>query len=428
MIDRSIAPESVDFASFEIKQASSDFLDNGLLVYYLQSGLQNILRLELVFAAGSWFESSKGLSYLSSKMMVEGSKSRTSKEIAECIATYGAFMEIHSGFENVNFTFYLMEKHLANLLPVISDCIFGAVFPEEELLNLKNITTQSLKVNKEKSQFLASAEFRRVLFSETHPYGRQYWEDDIETVSKNKIADFAKEFFALNTLEIFVSGQFTMDSTKQKLNQYFGKTSFGREQNSTIKVIQPAIEKRESLIKKSESVQSSIRLGCHAIQRNNPDYIPLTIANEILGGYFGSRLMRNIREDKGFTYGIQSSLQTLKNGAYFVISTDVKIENTRETIDEIKKEIQILQSEFVFEKELETVKSYMLGRFMNSINSPFSLMDKFKTLHYSDLDYSFYNDYVQSINNVSSDQIQQMAIQYFDHSKMCQVVVGQLDN
>jgi len=135
MIDRSIAPESVDFASFEIKQASSDFLDNGLSVYYLQSGLQNILRLELVFNAGSWFESSKGLSYLSSKMMVEGSKTRTSKEIAECIATYGAFMEIHSGFENVNFTFYLMEKHLGNLLPVISDGIFGAIFPEEELLN-----------------------------------------------------------------------------------------------------------------------------------------------------------------------------------------------------------------------------------------------------------------------------------------------------
>lgn len=428
MIDRSIAPESIDFASFEIKQVTSDFLDNGIAVYYLKSGLQNILRLELVFHAGSWFESLKGLSYLSSKMMVEGSKTRTSKEIAECVANYGAFMEIHAGFENVNFTFYLMEKHLNNLLPIISDCIFEAIFPEEELLNLKNITTQSLKVNKEKSQFLASAEFRRILFTESHPYGRQYWEADIESISKNKIADFAKEFFVLDKLEIFVSGQFEIDSTKQKLNQYFGKTSFERVQNIDTKVVNPTIEKRESLINKPESVQSSIRLGCHSIQRNNTDYIPLTIANELLGGYFGSRLMRNIREEKGFTYGIQSSLHTLKNGAYFVIATDVKIENTRQTIEEINKEISILQSESVSEKELKTVKSYMLGRFMNSINSPFSLMDKFKTLHYSCLNYSFYNDYVQSINKVGSDQIQQMAIQYFEHSKLSQVVVGQLDN
>lgn len=428
MIDRTIAPESVDFASFEIKQASSDFLDNGLPVHYLQSGLQNILRLELVFAAGSWFESSKGLSYLSSKMMVEGSKTKSAKEIAECIAMYGAFMEIHAGFENVNFTFYLMEKHLVNLLPVISDSIFEAVFPEEELLNLKNITTQGLKVNKEKSQFLASAEFRRILFSESHPYGRQYWEADIESVSKSKIIDFAKEFFTLDKLEIFVAGQFGIDSTKQHLNQYFGRTSFDRVRRSSSKVINPTTEKKESLIIKSESVQSSIRLGCPAIQRSNPDYIPLIITNEILGGYFGSRLMRNIREDKGFTYGIQSSIHTLKHGAYLAIATDVKLENTRHTIEEINKEIWNLQSEFVSEKELQTVKSYMLGRFMNSINSPFSLMDKFKTLHYSDLNYGFYNDYVQSINKVGSDQIQQMAIRYFDLSKLSQVVVGQLDN
>ena len=418
MIDRTIAPKSVDFASFAIKQATSDFLDNGIPVHYLQSGLQNILKLELVYAAGSWFEPSKGLSYLASKMIVEGTKGRPAKEIAECIAAYGAFIEIHSGFENVNFTFYLMEKHLSNLLPIISECIFEAVFPEKELLSLKNITTQSLKVNKEKSQFLASAEFRRLLFSEPHPYGRQYWEDDIESVGKDEILNFAKEFFALNRLEIFVAGQFNIDSTKQQLNQYFGKTYFGGVRNAPAKVIHPSTEKRESLINKPESVQSSIRMGCHAIQRDNPDYVPLTIANEILGGYFGSRLMRNIREEKGFTYGIQSSLHSLKHGAYFAIATDVKMENTSQTIEEINKEITLLQSEPVSEKELKTVKSYMLGRFMNSINSPFSLMDKFKTLHYSGLDYGFYNDYVQSVNIVSADQIQQMAIQHFDCSKM----------
>ena len=428
MIDRSIAPESVDFASFEIKQAVSDCLENGIPTYYLQSGLQNILRLEFVFAAGSWFESSKGLSYLSSKMMVEGSKSKTAKEIAECIATYGAFIEIYSGFENVNFTFYLMEKHLSNLLPVISECIFEANIPEVELVNLKNITTQSLKVNKEKSQFLASAEFRNVLFSEAHPYGRQYWEEDIASISKNTISDFVKEFFTLDKLEIFVSGQFDLSRTKNQLNKYFGQKSVEKVLGSSIQDKRIHVDKKDSLILKTDSVQSSIRLGCQTIQKNVPDYIPLTIANEILGGYFGSRLMRNIREEKGLTYGIHSSLHTLKHGAYFVISTDVKIENTYQAIEEIKKEIKILQLELVSEKELETVKSYMLGRFMNSINTSFSLMDKFKALHYSSLNYGFYNDYVQSINRVTSIDVQKMANRYFDLSKISQVVVGQLDN
>jgi zinc protease len=428
MVDRTIAPDSVDFTSFEIKQASTNFLDNGLPVYYLQSGLQNILRLELVFNAGSWFEPSKSLSYLSSKMMVEGSKTKSAKDIAESVAAYGAFMEIHAGFENVNFTFYLMEKHLSCLLPVISDCLFESIFPADELLNLKNITTQSLRVNKEKSQFLASAEFRKILFSEPHPYGRQYWEEDIEAVSKNKVEEFANEFFTLDKLEIFVAGQFNEDTVRHLLNQYFGKTLFNKISAKKSPVVDSVGNQKESVITKAGSVQSSIRVGYHVIQRNNPDYIPLAITNEILGGYFGSRLMRNIREEKGFTYGIQSSLHTLKNGAYFVIATDVKIENTRQTIEEINKEISTMQSKLVSEQELQTVKSYMLGRFMNSINSPFSLMDKFKTLHYSDLNYQFYNGYVQSVNQVDPEKIKDMANRYFNQSNLLQVVVGQLDN
>jgi len=428
MIDRNVAPDSVLFLPFEIKQAQPTFLQNGLPVFYLQSGSQKILRLELVFNAGSWHEKSSGVSYLASKMLVEGSIKYSSKEIAEYIATYGAFMEIHPGFENVNYTFYLMEKHMENLLPLISEIIKNANFPIEELYNLKNITIQSLRVNKEKNQFLASLEFRKALFTDSHPYGKQYWEDDIESVSQNQIFEFAKQFFTLDRLEIFVSGQFDIETTSECLNRYFGQQELKSCFNTNIISKKNTIVDKEVFITKSGSVQSSIRIGCQSISRSNPDFIPLTVTNEILGGYFGSRLMRNIREDKGFTYGIHSSIHTLKNGAYFVIATDVKIENTRQTLNEISSEILKLQSENISEEELDTVKSYMLGRFMNSINSPFSLMDKFKTLHYSGLDYDFYGNYVNAIQNVSAKDIQIQAVKYLNYQELVKIVIGGIDN
>ena len=186
----------------------------------------------------------------------------------------------------------------------------------------------------------------------------------------------------------------------------------------------PVSNTQQLLIEKHNALQSSLRLGCITIDRNNEDYIPFLVVNEILGGFFGSRLMKNIREEKGFTYGIHSSVNSLMDQTYFVISTDVKKECTKETIEEIYKEIEKLKTELISEVELKTVTSYMLGRLMNSLTTPFALMDKFKTIYFSKQKYEYYERYNNIVSNIGPEEVKAIANKYLQPEGFSKVIVG----
>lgn len=426
MLDRTIGPEVHSFSPFKIKQAETRYLDNGSPIHFLVSGTQPILRLEFIFPAGTWFEPSNGLSYLASKMILEGTKYRSAKDIADQIALYGAFIETQQGYENLNITLYLLEKHLDDVLPVIDEIFTKSIFLEIELANLKSLTSQSLKVSKEKNQFLASINFRKALFGENHPYGRQYWENDIEMVNRNELVQFSNNFINWNKCQFFVSGQFSIPNVSNKINKFLKSSTCEYAETIFPKIDLISPDTDLLVIERKSSVQSCIRYGCLTINRNNPDYTGLLILNEILGGFFGSRLMKNIREDKGYTYGIHSHVQTLMKSSYFVISTEVKKENTHDTLIEIEKEIETLKTNFISDLELKTVTSYMLGRFMNSINSPFALMDKFKTIYFSGLGYDYYDSFNYKLMNVTPADIKVLANKYFDYNNFSKVVIGSL--
>jgi predicted Zn-dependent peptidase len=165
-------------------------------------------------------------------------------------------------------------------------------------------------------------------------------------------------------------------------------------------------------------------LGTQIINRSHPDYQKFLVTNEILGGFFGSRLMKNIREDKGFTYGIGASVNVFEHEAYMVIGTDVKKEVANQTFEEIEKEIKMLQTTLVDEEELAIVKNYILGSFMGSINTPFSLIDKYKTLHYSNLNYDYYDRYYETISQISAETVREIAQQYLNYDEMVKISVG----
>jgi zinc protease len=167
-----------------------------------------------------------------------------------------------------------------------------------------------------------------------------------------------------------------------------------------------------------------LRIGKKLFNRTHPDYIPFVITNEILGGYFGSRLMKNIREDKGYTYGIYSSIGSLKNEGYWVIAADVKKEFAENAIAEIFKEINKIIEQPVETEELERVKKYMLGSFMNQLNTPFDLMDRFKAIHYTGLDYSYYDRFIETVKTISSETIQKIAQTHFTPNNLVIVKVG----
>jgi predicted Zn-dependent peptidase len=221
---------------------------------------------------------------------------------------------------------------------------------------------------------------------------------------------------------IFISGKISEKEIKV-LNQQFGRIAFEQKNNSIAHALtcQKAIQHREI---KENALQSSIRVGQEGINRSNPDYFGFSMLNTILGGFFGSRLQKNIREEKGFTYGISSSLAPMHRGGYWVVGTDVKNENVEETLSEINKEVRIIQEELVGEEELNLVKNYLMGSFTGELTQAFDIAEKVKIIEMEGLSEDYYDLFQSKIIEIRPKEIRDLANQYLDPSQFTQIVVG----
>lgn len=419
-MDRTIAPLIKPLSDFQLQEAKHQILDNGINIYTIDQGEQPLIRLEVVFEAGTKYETKPGVSFITSKMLQEGTKSYSAADIQESIAALGAFIEVHHGAERINLTFYLLTKYIDKFLPILKEIMTVATFPEENFKNVVNIAANNIKVNLQKNSVVASQEFKKLLYGQNHHYGYSVQENDLYVITLNDITDHYNRYIKGCDFEIFISGSIDKFSN-DVLNAFFSGFKVSIARPNFEKAFE-VVSRQEILVKKEDALQSSIRMGRVMFNRSHEDYFKTMVANEILGGYFGSRLMKNIREEKGLTYGISSQLVSLEDSGYFIIGTDVKKEYTRLALDEIYKEIDILSNDLVSEHELETVTSYMHGSYLGSINSAFALMDKFKTLHYSGMDYSYYTRYIHTLKSITSEEVKAYSAKYF--KDLNEVVVG----
>lgn len=420
MLDRKIAPPFKRVANIAIPQAKRTCLDNGIPLYYIEAGKQPVVRLEFIFKAGAWYEDNKGASYFAAKMLSEGTQQKSSAQISYEVEKFGAYLELNPTLDYSIVTLECLSKHLNNLLPLLHEILRQPTFPEDELVTLKNIKAQQTRVQNEKSSFLASKKFREAIFGEAHPYGKDLSLEDIDKLTRDDVRSFYDQYYTL-PFEVLISG-LPNSGFIADINKIFGQTVLQKAAADPTYISHPISS--PTIIEKEANLQSSIRVGKKLLTKDQPDYVKLLIVNEILGGYFGSRLMKNIREDKGYTYGISSALVPLRNDGYFIIGTDVNKENTRNTLQEIYKEIEVLQTTLISDDELNTVRSFMIGSFLSEINTPFALSDKFKGVHLYGLGYDFYDSYLQTVNNITSTEIRDLAQQYLQRDTFSEVIVG----
>jgi zinc protease len=424
MLDRTLAPEYHIIDKIDILRIQTQDLAHGVKLHTLNAGELPIIKLEVILPAGNYFEAKENASFFTVKMLPEGTKKYTSNQITEYVDQFGAFSDFNNGSDKVSISFYTLEKYLEEILIILCDLILEPTFPEKELNNLKQITLQNLQVNLEKNSFLASRILKEVLFGKNHPYGRSLYEQNIMDVQREDLVAHWQNYMLNKSFDIILAGQLN-DSHIALTQKYLGNLIENVSDKHQGQLVDATPDKQKKhLVDKSESLQSSIRIGKHLFQKNHPDYFKMTILNEIFGGYFGSRLMKNLREDKGLTYGVYASLAMHRNNGYMTIGTDVKKELTEQTLNEIYKEALRLQQEPIEAKELETVQNYMLGSFAGSINTAFDLTDIFKSIYFSDLDYSFYDQYLHTIRTITPDEILETAQKYLSPDSMFEVVVG----
>ncbi|MDX2002404.1 MAG: pitrilysin family protein [Chitinophagales bacterium] len=422
-LDRKAVPPLQFIKGLHVEAPQKTVFPNGLPLYAF-GGLQlDAIKVEFVFKAGKWYENKKLIAKSTSRMMKEGSEKWNALQIAEELDYYGASIKTFSGSDTATLTFFSLNKYFDKILPIMEEVIKRPAFPQNDLnIYLANNKDQLLQ-NQAKNEYRADRQFNFNLYGERHPYGYFSLPEDFEYVSREELAGFHKRFYNSNNCTIIVSGNVT-DQAVQMLENFFGGDDWKGTEAPFIrheKLTNIELKHHEKL---KDKFQSAIRIGKLFYNKSHPDFHKFSVLNTILGGYFGSRLMTNLREEKGYTYGVYSSLTSMINGGYFIVGAEVGIDVCADAIKEIYGEINRLREELVPEEELGLVRNYLMGRLQSSLDGPFKVSGVFKGLLIYDLDISYIYQLIETIQSVSAQELRDLAIDYFDPAEMHEIVVG----
>jgi zinc protease len=406
-----------------IPEVKSFNLTNGVPVYLIDAGTEDIMRLEIAFRAGQAMESKPLLASTTNMMLSEGSQNYSAEELNRQIDYYGAFLNLSPEKDLAGLIIYFLSKHTSKILEITRELLFRPAFPEAELNALMKKRLRWFLINREKVSNQAADKFFESTFGSLHPYGRQLSEHDFELMDPSIIKEFHSKYYTPGNMTVIVSGKIHPD-TSELLNYYFGDLSSPTiQKHERVDAIRGE-ELKEVHIDKPGAVQTAIRIGSTTINKRHPDYPGLKILNTILGGYFGSRLMKNIREDKGYTYGINSLVTSLNLSGYKVISTEVSPKNCQKTIDEIFNEIRDLQNEPLDNEEMAIVRNYMSGEMVRMFDGPFAIAESFRSVWEFGLGNNYYHDLSEKILKIEPDEIIALARTYYKIDDLYQVTVG----
>lgn len=426
MLNRKSAPAITDAVKFQLSLPPYEkiTLRNGVDVYLVNLGTVDTLMMNVVFYAGNCFESQNLVAPATNFMLKTGTRSKTAYEINEYFEYYGAYLNRQSGHETAEITLHCMKKNFQDLLPVVSELITDSVFPEEELGIYKKNMQQRLQVNLRKNDFVAGRLIDAYLFGPTHPYGRYSGMEDYAALDIQGIKDFYHQYYLNGRCVIFVAGPLPAD-IHSLVETHFGSLPLGgsAKPDKPEAPIVPAAEKKYRITNDPEGVQGAIRIARNFPNRHHPDFQKMQVLNNIFGGFFGSRLMANIREDKGYTYGIHSYLVNLVQESALMISTEAGKEVTEATIQEVYLEMKRLCEERIPEEELKTAKNYMIGTLLGDLDGPFQVAGRWKSLILNGFKQDHFYQSIDIIKNIQPDELRELAGKYLNPADYYELAV-----
>lgn len=422
MLNRKITPPLQEIQHYELPSPVVHTLDNGIKVYEINAGTQEIIKLDIVFFAGRFHEDKKLVARLTSSMLREGSAKMTGAALAEHVDFYGGSLNFPSNLDTMQIQLLCMTKHLKNILPVLTDMLESPSFPAKELEQHIKRNIQSLKVDLEKNDTVAYREMTEMLYGKNHPYGYNSSPAYYAKVTREDLVQHYQKNFVSENCFIVVSGKMD-EETILLLNKYLGTIIPAGKADAKHFEIESATEQKRTIAKK-ESLQSAIRLGKRLFNRHHPDYFPFYVLNTVLGGYFGSRLMQNLREDKGYTYNIYSATDPMLHDGYFMVGAEVRSEMKEAALKEIYLEFGRLRNEPIEAEELDMVKNYLLGTLLTSVDGPFNIAGVNKMILLHGLSQTYYQEFLTAIKNITAAEIQALANKYLQDDSFYEVIVG----
>lgn len=419
MIDRTLAPvirpvSAIDFVAPELTT-----LNDNIPVYMMRDVQNETSRLDLYFDAGK-NSSTNSLSSFVNGLLLSGTPDKSSVEINESIDSLGGFFQSGVSMENAVISMYALREFLPQIMINMTEAIINVHFDEKETKEYLADRRQKHLQSLGKVSYLAQRKFQQHLFRTNFLYGSVLSEEDLENVTREDLISFHRDNYLNGLQKVVIVGDFN----DTQIQQILSTLSAFKNQNISAKDGDLQNDSGEFHVEKEGALQTAIRVGRILFNKQHEDYLDFMVLNTILGDYFGSRLMSNIREDKGYTYGIGSMINEFEKTGYFMIGTEVKKEVTQDTLKEIKFELERLQNELVGEGELELVRNYLLGQLLKSADGPYAMMDLYMSAEMQEKDLEFYNEAMAAVRNITPERIQQLAKKYLNWDDLTIVTAG----
>lgn len=397
----------------------------GFPIYLLPIQDQEIVKIDFVFNAGDFY-SSHALTALSTlSMLQEGSPTQTSEEIAERLDFLGSYISCSTSKDKAIITLCSLEKHLTESVQIITDFILHPSFPDDKFKTHLSKRKERYKIDIERVEVLSQKKLAHVLFGSEHPYGRTCRIEDFSNISRDNLLQFHAENYTADKLKIVICGNLKSNEVKN-IVKYLSELPIAPTGKTDSKDYQIVSDTQHSHhITKGNAVQASINIGKLFVNRNHKDFVPLQVLNTVLGGYFGSRLMSNIREDKGYTYGIGSGIISYEHSGYFIITTRVGKDVVQPALDAIYHEMYRLRTETIPDDELEMVKTYMLSTIVRNFDGALATSEMLRNTFDYNIDYyTYYQQFWKRAKKIQAKELQELANIYLNEDSMYEIVVG----
>ena len=392
-------------------------LPNGIDVVYIHDPAQEVFKIDAVFEAGIYYQPKPLIASTAINMLNGGTARHTAEEIADLFDYYGAYIDFNCGLNKSELSLISLTKYAEPVLVQLAEMITGSIVPEKELdLFLTNKRQEHL-VTCEKTSYLARKEFSRLIFGDKHPYANPISADDYLHVQREEVLDFCHEHVHACGCRLMLCGNVS-ETVLQTVIHEFATLPCPKAEHPVPEYPFTPAQPGRYHVTKDNAAQTSLRIGKSGVRLDDPDYAHFLLLNTVLGGYFGSRLMSNIREEKGYTYGIQSFNVSLPQGSYWCIAAEVNNQHTQSAIQETFKEIQRLRTEPVPEEELNLVKNFLHGDLLRELDGVFSQSDALKHKLNYNMDNSIYLRLIREITTATPDDLLRLAQQYWNPDKM----------
>ncbi len=413
-------PPIHSITKIDIPDPEVQMLPNGMTLYSIRGGDQPVSKIDFVFNAGRPYETKRLASTALASIIKEGTRNRSASEIAECIDRHGASISAPYSFDHINLRLVCLTKHLNVLLPLLTEIISAPSFSDGELNLFKRRIIQKLALDLSQNEVVAYRLATEQYFGSEHPYGYNSTKEAYLDLSLADIEEHYQRCISPQTGYIIAAGELP-DNLAQILGQLL--IGWGYTAPQPPASLSDKFPTSSFIEKEMQKAQTAVRLGCKMFSRRHPDWPVFFVLNTILGGYFGSRLMKNLREERGLTYGVSSAIESFRYDGYFSINLETERHLVSDAIAQIEMEIRKLHNELVPEEELKMVQNYISGYFLSMMDGPLQMQEVLRSNLAEDQPMQFTADLYNKIKATTSHDLQLMARKYLQLSNLSTVII-----